>query len=65
MSKEEGRQTMWETWFVISLVLILVALVTGLMEYSKIDFPNWPYFVGIVVINFLFCIKIGIHTPKK
>jgi membrane protein YdbS with pleckstrin-like domain len=63
--KEQAHQTVWETWFVISLVLVIVIFITGLTPNSKIIYPNWPYYAIIVLFNLLVCIKIGTHIPKK
>ena len=62
---EESKQTVWETWFVISIVLIVVMFVTGLMDNSKVYFPNWPYFAAGVLVNVVLCIKRGTHRPKE
>jgi len=62
--KEETKQTIWEAWLILSLVSLIVLFITGVMESSKIDYPNWPYFAGIVIINLVFCLKIGTHVPK-
>ena len=63
--KEESKQTLWETWFVISCMLILIVIFIGVTENSRIMFPSWPYFAGIVLINFIYCIMIGTRVVKE
>ncbi len=62
--KEETKQTMWETWFILSLSSIIVLFIIGTMKDSRIIFPNWPYFAIAVLFNILVCIKIGTYLPK-
>jgi uncharacterized membrane protein len=61
----ESKQTMWETWFVISVILCGVMIFTGTLEYSKLVFPNWPYFAVIVIANLVYCLKVGTLSPKE
>lgn len=65
MTKEDSKQTIWETWFIISLVLLFVMLFIGTIENSKTIFPNWPYFAGVVIINLVLCLIKGTHVPKE
>lgn len=55
----DSKQTMWETWFVTSLVLVIVLFILGLMESSKEFIPEWPYIFGLVVANLCYCLFIG------
>ena len=57
--KDNSKQTMWETWFVTSLVLVIVLFILGLMESSKEFLPEWPYIFGLVIANLCYCLFIG------
>lgn len=61
---EESKQTMWEMWFVASVVIFLAYLFVGTLENSQIMFPNWLPFMLIACVNFLFCIYYGLKTSK-
>ncbi len=62
---EETKQTLWETWFVASVIVFLAYLFVGTLEGSKIIFPNWLVFAPISGINLLVCIIIGLKKPKE
>lgn len=59
----EPKQTMWEIWFTISVILLLSTIVIGTFENSRIEYPNWPYWAIITFINF--CISLGYGMKKK
>ena len=56
---EQSKQTMWETWFVASIIIFTAYFFVGTMENSRIDFPNYPYFAIISVINLAICVYYG------
>ena len=62
---EETKQTMWETWFVASVIIFLAYLFVGTSEGSKIMFPNWLTFMLISMVNLIICIFYGIKKPKE
>jgi hypothetical protein len=57
--KDNARQTMGETWFVASFIILFAYLFVGTLEGSMQMFPNWPYFAGLALINFLICLYYG------
>jgi len=58
--KDNAKQTVWETWFIISFTIFMAYLFVGILENSQEMFPNWPYFTGIAAINFLICLYYGL-----
>jgi len=56
----DSKQTMWETWFVASFVILVSYIFVGTMEGSKDMFPNWAIFTVIAMINFIFCTVKGL-----
>lgn len=63
--KEETKQTMWEYWFVASVIIFLAYFFVGTLENSKNEFPNWLPFMLIACINLVICIYYGHKTPKQ
>ena len=61
---EEAQQTMWETWFVASVIIILAFLFVGTLDNSVNTYPNWIYYFSIAFINLLICLYYGFKTPK-
>lgn len=61
---EEAQQTMWETWFVASIILFLGSFFIGTLEGSKTFLPNWIYAMSLVTINLMTCLYYGLKTPK-
>ena len=55
----DSKQTMWETWFVLSIVILASYIIVGTMEGSVDMFPNWSIFAGIALFNFIVCLHIG------
>ena len=55
----DSKQTMWETWFVLSFVILASYIIVGTMEGSVDMFPNWDIFAGIAMFNFIFCLYRG------
>lgn len=61
---EEAQQTMWETWFVASVIIILAFLFVGTLPGSQETFPNWLPFMLASCINLSICLYYGFKTPK-
>ena len=61
---EETKQTMWETWFVASVIIFLAFFFVGTLDNSKTEFPNWLPFMLASCINLIICIYYGVKTPK-
>lgn len=55
----DSKQTMWETWFVASFIIVIAYIVVGTMEGAVDMFPNWGIFAGIALFNFIVCLHIG------
>lgn len=55
----DTKQTMWETWFVLSFVIIISYIFVGTIEGSQDMFPNWYIFATIVMFNFILCLHKG------
>lgn len=64
IQEEHSKQTMWEYWFVISIILFLGSFFIGTLEGSKTFLPNWIYAMGLVTINLMTCLYYGLKTPK-
>lgn len=62
--QEHIKQTMWEYWFVASVILFLGSFFLGTLEGSKTFLPNWPYAMGLVTINLITCLYYGLKTSK-
>jgi hypothetical protein len=56
---EQAKQTMWETWFVASVVIFLAYFFVGTLENSIQDFPNWLPFMLASCVNLIICIYYG------
>lgn len=61
---EEAQQTMWETWFVASVIIILAFLFVGTLDNSVNTYPNWIYYFSIAFINLSICLYYGFRTPR-
>lgn len=59
MINNEFKQSMWETWFVISLILIIGVFIIGTAPNSKIIYPHWDIYAVFSVANGILCIVIG------
>lgn len=57
---EEIKQSMWEYWFVISVVIFLAYFFVGTLEGSKTAFPNWLPFMLASCTNLIICIYYGL-----
>jgi hypothetical protein len=57
---EETKQTMWEYWFVASVIIFLAYLFVGTLEGSMIMFPNWLPFMLLACVNLIICIYYGL-----
>ena len=62
--QEHIKQTMWEYWFVASIILFLGSFFIGTLEGSKTFLPNWPYAMGLVTINLIICLYYKLKTLK-
>ena len=62
--KEEVQQTMWETWFVASVIIILAFLFVGTLDNSINTYPNWIYYFSIACLNLSICLYYGFRTPR-
>lgn len=56
---EDSKQTIWEAWFVASVIIFLAYLFVGTLDGSIAFFPNWPYFFGLSLINLVICLYYG------
>jgi len=59
----EPKQTLWEAWFVTSVVLFLGTMFVGTCSGSVQLFPNYDMWLGVTVANLVMCVIIG--TQKK
>jgi uncharacterized membrane protein SirB2 len=57
----DSRQSMWETWFVASFIIVIAYIFVGTMEGSQEMFPNWYIFTIIAMFNFILCIHRGMR----
>lgn len=62
-AKEEAQQTIWETWFLISILALLGLLFTGTLINSRVVFPNWTAYTLLACFNLLACIIVGVKKP--
>lgn len=62
---EQSIQTMWEIWFVASVIIFLAYFFVGTLENSITFLPNWPYFFGLSIINLVICLYQGFKKPKE
>jgi hypothetical protein len=62
---EQAKQTMWEIWFVASIVIFFAYFFVGTLENSRIDFPNWLPFMLIACVNLVICIYYGCKPIKE
>jgi hypothetical protein len=60
----DSKQSMWETWFVLSTIIFMCFMFAGALEGSVKMFPNWTPFALIATINLLICIIVGTRKPK-
>lgn len=56
----DPKQTMWETWFIISVILFITSFCIGTLENSVQMFPNFRIWFGISCINLIYCVHIGL-----
>ena len=62
--QEHIKQTMWEYWFVASIILALTCLFIGTLEGSKTFLPNWPYAMCILIANLAYCLYKGLKPQS-
>lgn len=60
----DSKQTMWEIWFVASVIIFLSYFFVGTLEESKTFLPNWLPFMLASCINLIICIYYG-YKPRK
>lgn len=60
----EAKETLWLIWFLASFIVFIVYFIIGTMEDSRIIFPNWDIFFGIVVVNLIYCCYVG-FKPRE
>lgn len=53
------NQTIWETWFICSIIVFATYFFVGTLDGSKDMFPNWLPFFLISIINLITCLYIG------
>lgn len=61
--KTMKNQTLWETWFVSSVIIFLAYFFVGTLDGSRDTFPNWLPFFLVSVINLIACLYIGNKKP--
>ena len=59
MYPKEPKQTMWEIWFTLSIITMLLWLFIGTIPDSIYFYPNWPLHTIIIFINLMICSIIG------
>lgn len=62
--KEDSKQTLWETWFVASVVILLGLIFIGTLNNSKIFMPYWPFLISFSIFNLVYCIYKGSKTKS-
>lgn len=56
-NNNNSKQTMWETWFVTSVIIIMGMIFIGTLDNSKEAFPNYLLWLGVAFTNL--CVAIG------
>lgn len=56
----DPKQTMWEAWFITSIILFLGTIFIGTTPGSVQMFPNFDIWLGIIFVNLVFCAFIGL-----
>ena len=51
-------QTVWEFWFVASMIAVLVLIFIGTLDGSR-EIASYPYILAIAVINIVICSYVG------
>lgn len=59
--KEDPRQVVWESWFILSIVFFGAIFFMCTLENSK-EITELPYFLVVSIINLVYCIYIGKTT---
>lgn len=57
--KQDNKQLIWETWFLMSVFIFMAYFFVGMLEGSREFFPNWIYFFGVACINLILCVGYG------
>ena len=55
----EPRQTIWELWFVTSVILFIASVFIGTTPGSVQMFPHFDMWLGVVFVNLIACITVG------
>lgn len=58
-NNNEPNQTLWEMWFISSVIIMISLLIIGTTDGSKEFVPNFPYYITLSTINLMICIIIG------
>ena len=53
------NQTLWEAWFVSSILIFAMYFFVGTLDGSMDMFPNWLPFFVISFINLITCLYVG------
>lgn len=58
-NNNDPKQTLWEMWFILSIILIGMLIILGSTNGSKETIPDYPYYVLLSVVNFVMCVVVG------
>lgn len=58
--QEHNKQTLWEHWFIVSVILFLACFFLGTLQNSTTFLPNWPYDMLLLIANLAYCLYIGL-----
>lgn len=58
------KDSLWDFWFVTSLLLEVSVIITGSLERSIDLFPNWDVFAWLFTINLICCVFVGLKLMK-
>jgi len=56
--KEDAKQSMWESWFVLSIIFFIGIFFICTLEGSG-EVKELPYFLGVSIINLIICLFYG------
>ena len=56
----DPKQTIWEMWFITSIILFVNTIFIGTTEGSVQMFPHFDVWLGIVFLNLVFCVFNGL-----
>ena len=55
----DPKQSLWELWFVISIIWVITIFMIGMLPNSKINFPHWDICAVLCSVNCIFCAVVG------